>query len=155
MKKKVIFAIATGLFVVATVFNMNVLQTNNACDVSLESIAVMAQAEKESAWKAFTNSVKDWWDSNIYDCKPRKCTYAKYTSYVGAGTGVGASATASSGYTYDHDDGKWYETSSVNASVGYGVSIDVNVTKTYVEGEEEYAVGGSSVAHVWNCKSCS
>src|SRR5690554_1452328 len=45
MKKKVIFAVATGLFALATVFNMNVLQSNSAGDVSLESIAVMAQAQ--------------------------------------------------------------------------------------------------------------
>jgi hypothetical protein len=45
MKKKVIFALATGLFVVATVFNMNVLQSNSAGDVSLDAIAVMAQAQ--------------------------------------------------------------------------------------------------------------
>ncbi|HTO16052.1 MAG TPA: hypothetical protein VLZ83_09785 [Edaphocola sp.] len=47
MKKKVIFAVATGLFALAMVFNMNVLQLNNAGDVSLESIAVMAQAQTE------------------------------------------------------------------------------------------------------------
>ncbi|HTO16394.1 MAG TPA: hypothetical protein VLZ83_11525 [Edaphocola sp.] len=44
MKKKVIFAVATGLFALATVFNMNVLQSNNAGDVSLDAITVMAQA---------------------------------------------------------------------------------------------------------------
>ncbi|MGQ1947694.1 hypothetical protein ACT3CD_11410 [Geofilum sp. OHC36d9] len=47
MKKKIIFAVATGLFAVATVFNMNVLQSNNAGDVSLDAIAVMAQAATE------------------------------------------------------------------------------------------------------------
>ncbi|HTO15415.1 MAG TPA: hypothetical protein VLZ83_06575 [Edaphocola sp.] len=47
MKKKVIFAVATGLFALAMVFNMNVLQSNSAGDVSLESIAVMAQAQNE------------------------------------------------------------------------------------------------------------
>ena len=48
MKKKIIFAVATGLFVVATVFNMNVLQGNSAGDVSLDAIAVMAQAQAQS-----------------------------------------------------------------------------------------------------------
>ncbi|HTO15417.1 MAG TPA: hypothetical protein VLZ83_06585 [Edaphocola sp.] len=48
MKKKVIFAVATGLFALAMVFNMNVLQSNSAGDVSLESITVMAQAGGES-----------------------------------------------------------------------------------------------------------
>jgi hypothetical protein len=32
-------------FAVATMFNMNMLQSSNAGDVSLESIAVMAQAQ--------------------------------------------------------------------------------------------------------------
>lgn len=48
MKKKVIFAVATGLFALATVFNMNMLQSNSAGDVSLESIAVMALANGEN-----------------------------------------------------------------------------------------------------------
>jgi hypothetical protein len=47
MKKKIIIASATVFFAVATMFNMNLLQTNNAGDVSLESIAVMAQAQEE------------------------------------------------------------------------------------------------------------
>lgn len=45
MKKKIIFALATGFFAVATVFNMNMLQSSNAGDVSLENIVVMAQAQ--------------------------------------------------------------------------------------------------------------
>lgn len=45
MKKKIIFAIATSFFAVATVYNMNLLQSSNAGDVSLESIAIMAQAQ--------------------------------------------------------------------------------------------------------------
>jgi len=61
MKKKVIFAVATGLFALATVFNMNVLQTNNAGDVSLESIAVMAQAQWEGGL-------------NEFDCECSPCT---------------------------------------------------------------------------------
>jgi hypothetical protein len=48
MKKKLIFAIAIGFFAVATVFNMNMLQTNDAGDISLEGIAVMAQAQNEN-----------------------------------------------------------------------------------------------------------
>ncbi|HTO16510.1 MAG TPA: hypothetical protein VLZ83_12115 [Edaphocola sp.] len=44
-KKKIIFAVATGLFALATVFNMSVLQSNNAGDVSLDAITVMAQAQ--------------------------------------------------------------------------------------------------------------
>ena len=48
MKKKIIFAVATGFFAVATVFNMNLLQGNSAGDVSLDAIAVMAQATEEA-----------------------------------------------------------------------------------------------------------
>ncbi|ASB47935.1 hypothetical protein [Alkalitalea saponilacus] len=47
MKKKLIFAIATGFFAVATVVNMNMLQADSAGDVTLESIATMAQAQVE------------------------------------------------------------------------------------------------------------
>jgi hypothetical protein len=38
MKKKIIFAVATGFFAVATVFNMNLSQGNIAGDVSLDAI---------------------------------------------------------------------------------------------------------------------
>ena len=48
IKKKIIFAVATGFFAVATVFNMNLLQGNIAGDVSLDAIAVMAKAQSES-----------------------------------------------------------------------------------------------------------
>jgi hypothetical protein len=85
MKKKIIFAIATGFFAVATVFNMNVLQANSAGDVSLDAIAVMAQAQNENGGGASccSNGYKSWFDtSNIptqrkqsfYDCwcKPKQ-----------------------------------------------------------------------------------
>ena len=47
MKKKIVFAVATGFFAVATVFNMNLSQGNIAGDVSLDAIGVMAQAQSE------------------------------------------------------------------------------------------------------------
>ncbi|WP_026472935.1 hypothetical protein [Alkaliflexus imshenetskii] len=47
MKKKIFFAIATGFFAVATVFNMNALQGGGG-DISLDAIAVMAQAQNEN-----------------------------------------------------------------------------------------------------------
>jgi hypothetical protein len=47
MKRKIFFAIATGFFAVATVFNMNMVQGNSAGDVSLEAIALMARAFTE------------------------------------------------------------------------------------------------------------
>jgi len=48
MKKKIVFAVATGFFAVATVFNMNMIQNNSFEDISLDAIAVMAQAQTES-----------------------------------------------------------------------------------------------------------
>ncbi|TCO04434.1 hypothetical protein [Natronoflexus pectinivorans] len=44
MKKKLFFAIAAGIFVAATVFNMNLLQSNNNEEISWESISIMAEA---------------------------------------------------------------------------------------------------------------
>ena len=55
MKKKIVFAVATGFFAVATVFNMNLLQGNSAGDVSLDAIAVMAQAQSEANTDQDTN----------------------------------------------------------------------------------------------------
>ena len=46
-KKKVLMGIAAGLFAVVTVFNMGMLNENNAGDVSLDAVAVMAQAHPE------------------------------------------------------------------------------------------------------------
>ncbi len=51
MKKKIFLGGAALLFAAVTVFNMNMLQTNKAGDVSLEAIAVMAQAQSESGGK--------------------------------------------------------------------------------------------------------
>jgi len=48
MKRKFFIGIAMSLFAVATVFNMNIAEQGNAGDVSLDAIAVMAQAEAES-----------------------------------------------------------------------------------------------------------
>jgi hypothetical protein len=48
MKKKIFFAIATAFFAVATVFNMNALQGGSVGDISLDAIAVMAQAQSEN-----------------------------------------------------------------------------------------------------------
>ena len=53
MKKKIVFAVATGFFAVATVFNMNLLQGNRVGDVSLESIEMMVNAHGE-----LTNAAK-------------------------------------------------------------------------------------------------
>ncbi|WP_462319179.1 hypothetical protein [Marinilabilia sp.] len=48
LTKKVIFGMVAGLFAVATVFNMSMLNDNGAGDVSLDAIAVMAHADGES-----------------------------------------------------------------------------------------------------------
>ena len=50
LKKKVIFGVVVGLFAVATVFNMSVLNESSAGDVSLDAVAVMAQADGEYHW---------------------------------------------------------------------------------------------------------
>jgi hypothetical protein len=56
MKKKIIFAITTSFFAVATVFNMNLLQDNSLDDVSLEGIAVMARAQASEEIPGMENS---------------------------------------------------------------------------------------------------
>jgi hypothetical protein len=47
MKKKIIIASASVLFAVASVLNINMLQSGKPSDVSLDAIAVMAQAQSE------------------------------------------------------------------------------------------------------------
>lgn len=54
-KKKIFLPIATGLFVAATLFNVNLLKSNNAGDVSLDAIATMAQAQSEANTNQGTN----------------------------------------------------------------------------------------------------
>ncbi|MGM0505388.1 MAG: hypothetical protein ACQESQ_12250, partial [Bacteroidota bacterium] len=46
--KKAIIGIAAGLFAVATVFNMNMLNDKSGSDVSLDAVAAMAEAQSES-----------------------------------------------------------------------------------------------------------
>ncbi len=58
MKKKIIFAVATGFFAVATMFNMNLLQANSAGDVSLEAIKAMAQANNNEDGTAVKDTTK-------------------------------------------------------------------------------------------------
>ena len=48
MKKKIIIASASVLFAVASVFNINMLQSNSASDIPLENIMIMQKAEAES-----------------------------------------------------------------------------------------------------------
>jgi hypothetical protein len=72
MKKKIIIASATVLFAVATVFNMNLLQGNSMGDVSLDAIAVMAQAQGET--------IGDGCDDCQYYVKDVTCIRFFYTS---------------------------------------------------------------------------
>lgn len=78
MKKKIIFAIATGFFAVATVFNMNMFQPNSTGDVSLEAIAIMAQAQSESGGGGGTGGV-DY--SKGYTNNPQPCTVVEYETH--------------------------------------------------------------------------
>ncbi|PWD99013.1 hypothetical protein [Marinilabilia rubra] len=47
LKKKVIFGVVAGFFAVATIFNMGLLNDNGTGDLSLDAIAIMAQAQSE------------------------------------------------------------------------------------------------------------
>jgi hypothetical protein len=49
MKKKIFIGISMSLFAVATVFNMSISEQGSAGDVSLDAIAVMAQAQYENS----------------------------------------------------------------------------------------------------------
>lgn len=66
INKKVIFGMVAGLFAVATVFNMSMLNDNGAGDVSLDAVAVMAQADGGSGDSApcCTNGYKSWFNTS-------------------------------------------------------------------------------------------
>jgi hypothetical protein len=49
LKQKAIIGMVASFFAVATVFNMSMLNENNAGDVSLDAIMVMTEAEAEVA----------------------------------------------------------------------------------------------------------
>jgi hypothetical protein len=78
MKKKIIIASASVLFAVASVLNINMLQSGKPGDVSLENIAMMAQANGESGGGACcSNGYKTWFTTSnnpaqrkqsFYDC---------------------------------------------------------------------------------------
>ena len=80
MKKKIIFAVATGFFAVATVFNMNLLHETYSSDTSLNAIVVMAQANASEhdpnvfdGYK-FDNKKLCCASSSYYDqCRGSKC----------------------------------------------------------------------------------
>lgn len=61
LKTKVIFGIVASFFAVATVINMSLLNENGTRDVSMDAIAVMAQAQWEGGL-------------NEFDCECETCT---------------------------------------------------------------------------------
>ena len=75
-KKKVLMGIAAGLFAVATVFNMDMLNENAAEDISLDDIEVMAKAEAE----------QKWWEPLVKQCygTTNYCRY--YDGHVSIGS---------------------------------------------------------------------
>ena len=84
MKKKIIIASATVLFAVVNLFNMNLLQGNSVGDVSLDAIAIMAQAQPENGqnngcprgrWQTVYNT-GTWWG----------CEGNDYVQYSGGGS---------------------------------------------------------------------
>ncbi|ASB47948.1 hypothetical protein [Alkalitalea saponilacus] len=76
MKKKLFFAIATGFFAVATMFNMNILQGNSAGDISLDAIAVMAQAQDENVGDENCS-----YRAKVHDSGTRSGTYQLYDGH--------------------------------------------------------------------------
>jgi hypothetical protein len=79
-KKKAIIGIAAGLFAVATVFNMSMLNEKNSSDVSLDAVSVMAEAQSES----FGRSIACWKGTGPA-CVT--CDGQYWAGYIGAGWG--------------------------------------------------------------------
>ena len=87
-KKLVIIASASVLFAVASVLNINMLQSGKPSDVSLDAIAVMAQATEEASL------VTGWlydvfggrWENNEYECERlfgvQNASYASISALV-------------------------------------------------------------------------
>jgi len=69
MKRKFFIGGAALLFAAATLFNMSFLTGNNAGDVSLESIAVMAKAQSESKILVGTVHYPEEGDANYEEVK--------------------------------------------------------------------------------------
>lgn len=90
MKKKIFFAIATSLFVVAAVFNMNILEQSNAGAFYLDAIAVMTQAQAEETGD-FSAERKYVSGTSSDDCQKSDGTLGKrdfrYWGYICLGTG--------------------------------------------------------------------
>lgn len=79
MKKKIFFGVATLFFAVATMFNLSMLQGRSAGDVSLESIAVMAQAMSGEEFYELTGCYASWDYGPCTGKDGRTYTYASST----------------------------------------------------------------------------
>jgi hypothetical protein len=79
MKKKIIIASASVLFAVASVLNINMLQSGKPGDVSLDAIAVMAQAQNESGGGGGGTGGVDY--SKGYTNNPQPCTVVEYETH--------------------------------------------------------------------------
>jgi hypothetical protein len=61
LKKKVMLGMVAGFFAVATIFNMSMLNDNSAGDVSMDAIALMAQADgSEDSTNSCTHTQYGW-----------------------------------------------------------------------------------------------
>jgi hypothetical protein len=85
MKNKIFIGIAICLVTAATVFNINLAEQNKAGNVSLDAIAVMAQAQSESPIGRYcTEGIK-------YTGSPNaavRCSNCQlYFGYIGIGAG--------------------------------------------------------------------
>jgi hypothetical protein len=91
MKKKIFIGIAMSLFAVATVFNMNISEQSEAGDVSLDAIAVMAQARDTEGPMYRDYDGGSFWDTiwdNTFNRDWKPVTYDirnKYGRLVGQG----------------------------------------------------------------------
>ena len=75
MRKKIIIGIAASLFAVAGLFGVNTMNQNANSDISLSSIAVMAEAQAESA-----NSCKSYRRNGSVRCEANCGTGSAFCS---------------------------------------------------------------------------
>src|SRR5690554_1001089 len=106
IKKKIIFAVATGFFAVATVFNMNLLQGNSAGDVSLDAIAVMAKAQSEGGGDKNNSNWGGLFHYPDRGGKPNKCKlYIEVDAHGQIVSQSTSKITANIGYTVRKTEG--------------------------------------------------
>lgn len=91
MKRKIIFAIATSFFAMATVFNMNMLQVKSAGDLSLEGMTVIAQADPESPGNWYNRGV--WTKITVTETRTVVISAAVYAMVNGVWTVIKPAVT--------------------------------------------------------------